>query len=393
MIETGKSFCPHCVSVHTGAYYSNKELDWGVWLKRSVVGNKYKVVPEDFKRSTAPKGTFTLKSNVKESDHGVPLQIQIQVTENKSDGTQVTKTLMMFRACPNCAEEKKVYQPILREVGKYPTFVITMIGNRSAGKSAWLDSIATNQSVDLVNDQQYANMLEYVTPAIPAKRPAATKIESRGQTKLLQIVNRVDRQVIALVYLVDVGGELFDPKHAENETKWRLMTGSGDYPGADAFVFVAPAVNNRHGAALTAAVHAELVQKGLIAGKPLAFVLTHADTMIQQKQFRQIPSTQFEREVPVITEDTFALDRPTSYAREALLKRVALEHMIAKAYDSPIPVGQGHGFLVRSCDLREDDYVDEEGNQKREVLEDFTKSLNVMDPLLWILNQLKLFPL
>lgn len=397
MIEAGKSFCPHCVGVHEGAYYSNADLNWGVWLKRAAFG-KYKVEATNFKRDTPLPKEVTLvpAANFERS-------IDVKVKQGEDD--EHTESITLYRACPKCAEEKNVYREMLREVGKYPTFVVGMIGEPAAGKSAWLDSIATLKNIAAVNDEEYLNRLSYITITVPKKRPASTPVDSRGQTKLLEIKNRVDNRTVALVYLVDVGGELYKMSRTENDMKNRshqktfvrkFLGGNGDYPGADAFIFVAPAVSkNKVSDSVMSAleIYSDLVMDGLVIGKPLAFVMTHADELIEQNIFQEIDAGGHTVRVPVMTKDTFT--KPTSYRWSDLRGRVAVEHAIARAYDTPVLDTQNaitKGFLVQSCSLIKEEQETSEG-KKNVLMEDFSQNLNVMDPLLWVLNQLKLFPL
>ena len=398
MIEAGKSFCPYCVRVHTGSYYSNPDLDWGVWLKRSALGNNYKVDPTNFGVGDLPKSVTLIPST--EYDRS----IQVEVLEDED--AKRPKRMRLFRACPVCAEEKDTYRPMLREVGKYKTFVVVMIGDTAAGKSAWLDSIATLNNTDHVNQGNYIHRLSYITPATEEKRPESTPASSRGQTKLLEIKNRADHdRTVALVYLVDVGGELYKLKRTgdaetdrvkEMEVIWNLLDSNGDYPGADGFVFVAPAIPKKMENSVSAdKIYVDLVQKGLITNRPLAFVMTHADQLIEKNVFREVQvDNSHTIQVPVMSKDTFS--RPTSYKKEALRGRVAIEHAIARAYDSPVLNTEDaptKGFVVQSCGLHLDEEIQEDGTTQNVLMEDFSQNLNVMDPLIWVLNQLKIFPL
>jgi hypothetical protein len=97
-----------------------------------------------------------------------------------------------------------------------------------------------------------------------------------------------------------------------------------------------------------------------------------------------------------MTEHTFSLTKKTSYRREDMLNRIALENAIVRAYDSPIldtDSSLARGFLVRSCNTFSREVVNDKGEKSMELIEDLRESMNVMDPLLWILNRLQIFPL
>lgn len=414
MINAGKSFCPYCVEIHDKAFYGGPNLSWGVWLNRNKLNGKYEVKAEDFKRNTAPRGKITL-ANAKSQGDGLPKDIQLEYTEG-GKGEEVTKEERMYRCCPVCARKKEKFRKVNWVLGRYPTFVIAMIGDRSAGKSAWLDSIATAGNTNAVNDENYVHKLAYATPAVPEKPSEATDLASRGQSKVLLIRDTQDSdRVVAAVYLVDVAGELYNaalenekiensknPGQKKDRSKkdliWDLLGHNHEYEGADGYIFVAPAVSKHDKAEdeyPADKIFQDLYGEGLLNGKPLAYVMTHADKLVESGAFRTLRSQGDNAEYPNMTADTFDLDRRTSYARADLLSRVALEHAVVRAYE-PAALNRMDGptkcFLVRSCEARETGRTDPKTG-KPILNEDFRESRHVMDPLIWMLNQLKLFPL
>lgn len=395
MIEAGKTFCPFCVRVHKDAYYSNEDCNWGVRLKRRW--GKYEIETEDFGEDTIPDGKLSLIPFDSEDD---TLPEMIQVKLSASDGEE---ELMLYRHCPICAR-KGQHREVNYILGKYPTFVIAMIGDRSAGKSAWLDAIATVGNTRAVNAAGYVHELDYATVAKKREKPGATKLESRGCSKILAIRDRQDGgRVVAVVYLVDVAGELYDTTRktegagvSKKQLIWKLMNRNEDYPGADAYIFVESAVE-KHGDDEYSAdqIYADL--KGpLLKGNPLAYVMTHLDQLIESDNFKKVRSQGDEMEYPVMTRDTFDLKKPTVYTKKELLSRVALEHAVVRAYE-PMALDHTAGpmkcFLVRSCSIETVKKIGKDGVVMEELRENFSDSRNVMDPLIWILNQLKLFPL
>lgn len=407
MIEAGKTFCPYCLEVHEGAYYSNANITWGVWLNRKRPGGKYVIEVEDFGKDKKPQGRFVLQEGMGSTEK-LPNDIQVQILDEKSG--QKTQQHRLYRGCPICARDHNRFNKVNYILGRYPTFVVVMIGDRWAGKSAFLDAIATGGNTEAVNRAGYERYIQYTTPATDDGTPQATDRTSRGKSKVLMVCDKQDNQVVAVVYLVDVAGEAFNPQDQEGTTDeemenlvWNLLSHNGAYPGADGMIFVASAVTktDEHGVVQTQhrvaqKIYTRLCEAGLLAEKPLAYVMTHADKLVEEGNFKMIRSQGTGDEVPSMTRDTFDLTVPTSYKRKDLLPRVALEHAIVRPYNSAVFArmdGPTKGFLVRSCALSQETVLRPDGKTKIEVKEDFLASRNVMDPLIWMLNQLKLFPL
>lgn len=402
MIEAGKSFCPYCVRTHEEAFYSDSDIGWGVVLGRNRLSKKFEVKEKRFEDKGSSVGEITLQS-MSETDGGLPSAIDVVWSEGeKGQGTSREKKL--YRGCPICAEKYKIFRPVNNVMGRYPTFVVVLIGDTSAGKSAFVDAIATIGNMVAVNREGYVYKLRYTTPAPLVKRSESTPPESRGRSKILLLCDRQDNdRVVAAVYLMDVAGELYNGnKEAERfgmprrELLWSMLNSNRDYPGADAYIFVEPAVKKelKGGEQYSAdQIYIDLSEAGLLRDRPLAYVMTHADKLIESSRFRSVNAIGDGKTYPVMGADTFNLKQPTSYARDKMLSRVALEHAIVRSYQ-PVVLNESivKCFLVRSCDVQLEEYV-KDGVKKTEMMEDLDASRHVMDPLIWILNKLKLFPL
>ena len=400
MIEAGKSFCPYCVRAHKEAFYSASDITWGVELGRKLSG-KYEVRKKIFPGKNAPNGRIILEDDMKENENGLPNSIQVTWSEGEK-GQEKTQEKRLFRCCPICAEKHNTFRRVNSVLGRYPTYVVALIGDMDAGKSVFVDAIATTGNTQAVNSVGYAHKLHYTTPAVVETQSESTPPESRGQSKVLTILDRQDNdRVVAVVYFVDVAGELWNGTKKEKqrgklekELVWNLLDRNSDYPGADAYIFVEPAVKKHDSNYSYSAeeIYRDLSNEGLLKNRPLAYVMSHADMLIGSGKFKQV-------EVPgvgpcqIMTKDTFDLKQPTSYAREKLLSRVALEDAIVRSYQ-PAVLNESvvKCFLVCSCDVRSEK-KEVDGVEKERKIDDLTGSRHVMDPLIWILNKLKLFPL
>lgn len=408
MIEAGKSFCPYCVRTHEEAFYSDSGIGWGVVLGRNRFSGKYEVNKKNFPGKQSPNGKIIL-GELNGEEIGLPSAIDIQWTEGEK-GQETSRERKLFRSCPVCAEKYNIFRPVNSVLGRYPTFVVALVGDTAAGKSVFVDAIATIANTNAVNCAKYVHELRYTIPAPNGSNPESTPEESRGRSKVLLICDRQDNnRVVAAVYLVDVAGELYKSKKEDEKTGaipkgllWNLLNSNRDYPGADAYIFVEPAVKkdkkmdgeNKGDAGYTAdQIYIDLKKAGLLKDRPIAYVMTHADELIDSQKFNEVYSSGDGKAYKVMTEDTFNLKQPTSYAREQMLARVALEHAIVRSYEPTVlhnPITKC--FLVRSCALVTEEHM-VNGVKNTKLREDLSASRNVMDPLIWILNKLKLFPL
>lgn len=386
MIKAGFCFCPTCAAVYTDAFYKSARHAVGVRLKHSVLSGKCtveKVLPQ---RSNEK---VTLLSCHPKQHDGLPERIQVRI-ETKDDAPLIVD---MYRHCPNCAKNGRNTKAF-KDSGKYNTYVIVVVGDRDTGKSAWLDAVGYPGNFSAVNSERYPDALRFVNPVSPMEATKATEAEfGRGKSKFFYIINRADNRVKAQVLLLDMAGELF---RSAPDDLWHLLCGSEGYPGADAFIFfesLAPrpmtrTIENTCGAAN---IYTECVSRGAFDRKPAAHVRTHLDLLIQRRKFPTVRDSGDHVDVPLMSAATFA--QKTSYRLDKLVPRIALEHSIARQLQPPAmllldqPGSCTQGFLVQSCRTVSDP------KQPNLILEDRSQSINVMDPLLWTLNKLKIFSL
>lgn len=394
MIRAGSCFCPYCGLIHKGAFYKNANKSTGVWLRRNLM-QKYELQSVAISNTAADGGRqpalrrAVLKSPIPRSSGGVPRNIKVRFQGETQD-------IILERVCPNCAAGINVARATEREIfldsGKYPLYIIAMVGNRSTGKTSWLKSVAYHTNIAAVDRAGYPYTLKFRT--LTGKEDLnykATEKFGRGHTTFLEVCQ--DQDVIAHVLLLDLAGELYE---SDPRLVWNLIGRDTDHGGADAFVFVEPAPLN---GAKTQNIRGfdslnilkDGTARGEFEGKPIAFVYTHADELLRQNQSRSIPSANPGEEVPLVMETTFRGD--TSYTPDRLIPRVALENFIVRAYQPAVltlnPGENVKGFLVQSCKPVKEAHAD--GTVL--TLDDFSETINVMDPLLWTLNKLGLFPL
>ena len=122
---------------------------------------------------------------------------------------------------------------------------------------------------------------------------------------------------------------------------------------------------------LSKTVYNNLKKKGIVRGKPTAYVGTHADLLLKRPEVLIDKFTN----TPIFTEKTFPLDySPKAFLARALLENKILQQLdISLVYDAAID----HGFLVKSC-------ISQDGHNV------YKSVMNVYDPLIFILNQLGL---
>ena len=115
--------------------------------------------------------------------------------------------------------------------------------------------------------------------------------------------------------------------------------------------------------------------------------------MLESKQFPTVKDLSKNNKVPLFNEHTFCT--PTSYQPDIMFPRMALEHTIASQlipYALHSEFIDAQGFLVQSCVDKTVTQKDAAGQETECLERNYDCSMNVMDPLLWILNQLHIFP-
>lgn len=387
MIEAGTCFCYKCGNVFKDAYYKSGIKSVGVKLKHGTLRKNTwdiePVIPNGVEMK--PENTPTLVG-VTGGEDSIPDSIMCRFGEEKTP-------LEMRRCCPICKEDTEL--PV--DCGKYPTFVIALVGRRAIGKSVWLTAISTSRNLEKVNQVSvYPYRLDFIRKENIYDAPASTNPGSAGKTNYLRIIEQKTGQIVASVILLDAAGELFDTISQADNPLRKFLLGNGSYTGVDALIYVESAmaqiseILTKEDLELSKKaynVYAEMEQANALHGKPIAYICTHTDQMMKQK--RRIPKIRDisgEFEFPLYSEATFKPD--TSYEPNELLARIVQEDIIARALQPDVLVGADHtrrGFLLQSCSNRKLD----DGT----IFNDMGKNFNLMDPLIWILNALRLFPI
>lgn len=387
MIEAGTCFCYKCGNVFRDAYYKSGMKSVGAKLKHGTLRrNAWEIEPFNPNGGEITLANTPFLVGVNGGEDGIPDAIMCRFGEEK-------KPLEMRRCCPMCEEDTVL--PV--DCGKYPTFVIAMVGRRTVGKSVWLTSISISRNLEKVNQiNEYPYRLDFIRRENVYDAPVATNIGNAGKTNYLRVIEKASGRIVASVIMLDAAGELYETISRPDNPLRKFLLGNGTYTGVDALIFTETAmaqigeVLTREDLELRAKaynVYAEMERANALQGKPIAYICTHADQMIKQK--RRIPKIRDisgEYELPLYSEATFKAD--TSYEPSELLSRIVQEDIIVRALQPDVLVGAGpnrRGFMLQSCLNRKLD----DGT----TFNDMTKNFNLMDPLLWILNALRLFPI
>ena len=145
MIRAGTCFCHRCGNVFQTAYYKHGGKAVGAVLKRHAIAlGKKRWTIEPFRPDG---GTITLEDSpflvrVSDEKEGIPNTIWCTF------GPEGKTEYELKRCCPKCRTEDTV---LVSDCGRYPTYVVAMVGATMVGKSAWLRAIATNSNLNAVN--------------------------------------------------------------------------------------------------------------------------------------------------------------------------------------------------------------------------------------------------
>jgi hypothetical protein len=116
-----------------------------------------------------------------------------------------------------------------------------------------------------------------------------------------------------------------------------------------------------------------------LAGRPIGLILTHVDQLMEQEPADPADPTGC---VPLLSRRTFP--QGTGYRPAQMNARLALEHYLVTRTHSLGRYLDGQtgfrGFMVKSC-------------EKEGGIQNFDSPINVLDPLVWALNTLGIFPL
>jgi len=396
MIEAGVSFCYNCGSTFRDAFYKSgakasvcavlrhpkihlKKIDWELEL----------FTPDG--SDPDPNEKLTLL-NVNGGGDGMPDSITVRYADGKVHE--------MKRCCPFCKDGngKSLNTQLPEDCGRYRTFVIAMVGERTVGKTTWLQSIAIERNLALINAiEAYPYKLDFIykNPKFNAP-PGATPVGAAGKTNYLRIIEKATGKIAASVILLDAAGELYPQIHEPDCILRKFLFGLGEYPGVDALMYFESAmthvdeIRTKEDLDLlnsSFAVYEAMHKAGALTGKPVAYVCTHTDEMLNKK--KRIPKTADhigKKPMALYTKGTFTDGQ--NYEPEQLLDRRALQDVICRSMGPDVLLTADHtrrGFMIQSCqDIKLKDGT---------AINDMSENYNLMDPLLWLLEQLRIFPI
>lgn len=398
MIEPGVCFCPVCGYTSREPFYAADLTEHAAWLRRDPQQGYY------MEAYGNPRKIYHLQDPLApDRDGGMPDAVWVYLNGEKASPTELR------RCCPDCfngaADGASVRSHFKRFVGRVPVRVVALIGAPSAGKTAFLGALGSGALIPL-NRQSYPYRLVLSKPnsVIQTSRRTAA-IGDQGNSNFIEIweKNSTDKEFpAAMVLLLDIGGEnfknleyedLYDAPARKDTPLSRLLYGDGRFnPGIDGAILVEPAVSTGPDTSIEAI--AKELNQALNLG-PLAFVYTCADKLIAAEAKRT------ERTAPpLLTQDTFPNTTYTDehisllarhFLPERIRERIVIQEEIASRVKRPgykfvgeLCRTEYRGFLVCSCRP----YL-EDGEEKN----DYTQQFNVADPIIWMLNQLKLFPI
>lgn len=397
MIEPGVCFCPVCGYTTTEPFYTADLTNHAAWLRRDPEHGYYMQVHGQ------PGTIWHLEDPyAPDRDGGLPDTVRVYLDGGNGAPAELR------RCCPECfdgaVEGKSVKHHFKHFIGRVPMYVVALIGAPNTGKSTFLGALGYGALGSL-------NHLDYLYALTLNKLNAETEISKvtamngdKGNSNFIEIWERDKRNSelpAAMVLLLDVGGEnykhialedLYDAAPRRDIPLERLLRGDGRHnPGIDGAILVDPAVSGSDEFSTVTIANnlSEVLNK-----VPVAFVYTCADKLIAQEA-----RSGSRDEPPLLTRDTFPnvvynSDHISVQVRhflpERIRERMVLQEEIAlrmkhRGYKHVYTnfLTEHHAFLVRSCNpYYEDD------KEKR----DYKHQFNVADPIIWMLNRLKLFP-
>ena len=385
MIGAGKYICPTCGNTMSRAFYMNETYGAGVLLVRNRF-QKYVLepcIPGSNAVDKAREEVDFVLTDQNDLTDGMPDKIWVQ---DRKDG-QRKKVMVLQHCCPACTDElgKPLVMKFPPSFGAIPTYFIAVVGAKESGKGSWLDAIT---SMNNQNNLQGAGFSCRIDPyQVVGGREVITKtnLASPGNTKYLYLAkNERPDQPYAMVILRDFAGELFDDEANLNKAAGVNMLGMLER--LDAILFLTDESTEEGQDARKDTFNWLKKYLSKKNGEPviMGVVLTHADIMLEEGRM-----TEKNPDIPLLTPHTFLPDSPDSYRLNRLMQRIELEDMIARQYSKAVNVMNAEKcFIVKSATPRDktDEDEDEEEN-------DFSNGINIYDPLLWVLNRLRLFPL
>ena len=410
MLQAGYVFCHRCGNATQDAFYFNASTNAWVQLFRTITGRfvvtKYTPPYQQGKIDPAKAaGIHRFRFSPTNGRQVQGLQHKIRVECHSDKAVQV---LDFVRSCPFCVGLKEGWSSaveLLPHLGDLPTFVIGVVGARTVGKSCWIHALSCPSNINVVNDSKNSTYSalgytlgtsEWSEEQTDIINPNA--LNERGKTRMMYIRKKSDgsSHAVAQVLVMDFAGELFaENKQNEFESEAaHIFRGGEGYSGVDAVVFMTDPLPEKSDYSLATTYHRARGEYDLLQNKPIAFVMNKVDLLIDAKPQRHINNDPSLAEVPLLTEDTFIRQDSDMYRKSELQARVALQTALLKRIHPLVRAISNEtrcaGFLVKSTDPF---VAMDPASGKKEDMLNFGKSINVMDPLLWVLNELDIFPI
>lgn len=392
MIEPGINLCNRCGKTSTGFYYCSDdssstiwELDWDNQnQKLQLKARDGDPFPKDFPQQIDP--------NIIDLDNFPPYTIEAPMSYDSSQIHTYT------RCCPKCG---KAFDNDW--IGKVPGYVIAVMGTIHAGKTSWLDALSTT-ALAPVNAQSYSHWIIPAHFTGSEQAIVATMPGSIGGTNYFRIVDKQTRETAALVYLLDFAGELYRSQEVNPTTPLgRLLMGrAGEgYSGIDGLVLIEPAKSCYLDSEACLQILADAADLTASLSKvhgtdniPIAHVLTFGDKFLAEEMRKPLTPDSIHR----ITKATFPSTAYTDATYRSLKRHFTPEaiHNRFLLHQTFHDLGENsphletlfqHNtchFLVQSCSS-----VKASNN---DLVNNYTTQFNVVDPLIWLLHNLLIFP-
>lgn len=379
MIPPSEILCPVCGTLFREVCYGNEAHAHRLRLVRGGRGNSARLSlqpiprkgPELSEEAELPE--YIPESGTLDPAGAMPNAISVMINGGRAEQFQ--------RCCPHCDQ----FTPLPAHWGTVPSFVVVTLGYPGEGKSSLLQAL---------NVVENGLALSYSQPDILLKVPKlvdgdkltarATPVDSKGNSVVVSVYGKGDLPV-ANVLFRDVAGEIFRSRDLKQYAVFNFFRAHGAYPGPDGFFLVHSAA--QEDALLTKAYDYvdDLLRELGQPWPPTACVITHLDKITGSAAWTS-PGNMGKR-VTVLDEKTFPCCNAKwlsehYYSSQRLIPRMILQDSLVRSHYSLLSshfraLPKGRCFLVKSCSGQ--------GTQQ-----DFFQPINVMDPFIWILSQLRL---
>ena len=384
MIPAGSYFCIHCGAYTKEAYYRNSTVNYIVKLTRSRLflrNPKYQVRVFNLRNTSDDrimlgeerKDIALVKEAVGDPiAPGLPNAITVETTGSEE---RVTLT----RCCAHC------FKSALYDDGGANTFIVFVGGDRHVGKTEWLNAISSADVIDMLNRAGLPYDLLLGQRHSIENNTDQTALDAIGSSNTIHICKKGQPdKIVATVILLDASGEHY--RNLKNNTGkiYNYLTGGRIYARLDGLIFVG-SPSQREEEAFEIYPHmcrlAPYIRK-----IPVANVETHLDVILKQPQM--IPKVYDEGNTgkyPVFNDTTFDKNHSKDFALSKMFARWKVENMAGPRLNPVVHNVEGnkkvHYFQVQN------------GYQTRTGTFNHSSNLNILDPLIWLLFKMGLFPL